>query len=463
MVLGFARRVIISLTRKTLAFSRQRQVLAAARGTTTPGGVLGRGVEQTSVIRSVDSFVEKALIEENATNGSLQARTEAMQEIESLFNEQQRDGLAQELAAFYSAFDDVASSPTPGQTVEREALRTKAQTVIDTIHRLDAQLRDQQRTIDRAMSTRVGEINEMAERIADLNFQISRQEAIAPANDFRDERDRLVREMAEKVEIRTFEQNDGSINVLVGGGSPVVIGQTAYELEAQADGDHPFNPTFSKIVHTDGISESDITSFIAGGELGGYLDARDDIIGGAIRTLDEIAFNLSYTVNQQHMAGVGLDNAQHNFFAEQTQVEDAAQSILLHDDILANVDAIAAGTTDAAGDTRNAKLLGALSETEQSLAQIGDTIGSFSGPNRSVLDHTVTVIADIGEQTRSLNSAVLQQEQVMRELQDRRDATSAVSIDEEVVNLIRLQSAYQANARVVSIVQSMLNDLAEMV
>ncbi|HVP29077.1 MAG TPA: flagellar hook-associated protein FlgK [Myxococcota bacterium] len=446
----------------TPGYSRQRQVLEAGRPIPSGEGQIGTGVEQRTIDRVTDGFVQHELVQQGASVGSTDVEARTLSQIEEVLNEQGGPGLTASLSQLYDGFQDLATASAAGQPSERAAVRAAASSLVDGIHQADTRLRSLQKANDRAIVDALPEINSLAERISALNQDIRRIEVQAPANDLRDEREQLVRELAGKVDVTTFEQNDGAVVVTLSNGLPLVEGLHARTLQAQADPTNPFDPTFSKVYYDDGTNQLDVTAQIGGGELGGLLRSRDSLIPAAIRSLDTIAYNLASSVNAVHAAGVGLDGLSGDFFAAPAAVADAARDLALDPRILASTDAIAAGTTAGATDNRNALALAALRTTAAPIYLPGDAPGSPSGPARSVLDHAASVVADVGEQSRSAAQARDQQSRVMEGLENRRDAVSAVSLDEEMTDLIRLQAAFQANAKVVSAVDRMLQDVLSM-
>lgn len=446
----------------TPGFSRQRQTLEAVPGILDPNGSPGLGVEQVSVMRISDAFVNQQLVAERSGVGSLETQSAALASVEAIVNEQGGAGLAGAIDGLYNAFSDLASSTTPGQGAEREALRGAARSVVDTLHRYDRELRELQASSDQAIGSHLNQVNALAGRIASLNQAIAGQEATTPSTDLRDQRDVALRELADLVDVQHFEQEDGSLVVLVGNGMPLVQGATTGSLRELADPSNAFNPTYSRIGFDDGTQVVDITDEIGGGRIGGHLAVRDSIVPAAIRAIDTIAFNLSEQTNSVHAAGQGLDGASHEFFAPLVAVEDAARSIAIDADILASTDAIAAGLAADPGDNRNALALADLRTTATPLALPGDVLGAPSGPTRTILDHTSAVVADIGQQTRVVNEARAQQAQTLRVIENRRDEISGVSLDEEMSHLIRLEAAFQANARVVASVDRMLEELVSL-
>lgn len=443
----------------TPGYSRQRLVVEAIPGQTRPEGSAGLGAESVGVLRISDALIHAQLLREESGIGSLETQRSALDQVESVVNEQGVSGLGGVLDAFYAALGDLASATVPGQATEREALRGAARSLIQTIHGYDARLRAIQAQADRSLGTQVSQVNALTQQIATLNEAIVAQEISAPATDLRDQRELAMRELAGLVDVTSFEQDNGAAVVMMGGGFPLVQGNTTVRLAAVQDPTHPFNPAFSRIVVDDPSNPMDVSGIIGGGAIGGALAVRDSILPGAIRSLDTIAFNLSEQVNAVHQLGQGLGGGVNDFFAALAVVEDAAQTLDLDPAILASTDAIAAGLGPDAGDNRNALALAALRDTPVALFLPGDPPGPATGPTRAIGDHLAAVVADIGQQSRVIASAEIQQRATLQIVDDRRDELSGVSLDEEMGNLIRLEAAFQANARVIANVDEMLDSL----
>ena len=450
------------------AYSRQRQVLEADRPVVLPDGAFGTGVRQVTIERITDEFLLRAIVDERSTIGSVQVQADALAQLEQVFNEQTGLGLTSVLSDFYNAFDELAASTDSSGATERSLLLARGQAVVTEFQRMDAQLRDQQTAADRAVQDVLGEINALSARILDLNRQIVSTEVTVPANDLRDLRDEAVRDLASRVDIQTFEHAEGDIVVMMrSSGLPLVEGEAARNLRGTADGLNPFDPTYVDVFYDDGASLVDITADIGGGRLGGLLAVRDQILPGAIRSLDTLAYNLAATVNAQHQAGFDLSGtAGADFFTDPLAagVADTAQTISLDAALTADGIAAAGNAAGDPGDRQNALALANLRNAGQALYLPGDPAppGPATGPTRSVLEHTAATIADVGQQALIMNNASAEQERVLETLENRRDAVSGISVDEEVVELVRLQAAFQANARVIAQVQQMLDELVSL-
>ncbi len=444
----------------TPGYSRQRQVVQASLPTHVAEGAIGNGVEQITIDRAHDPYVQLRLLAERSNGGSLRSQSQSLDAIQQVFNEQQGEGLADALAKLYSAFGELASSAAGGGP-EREGVRMAAQHLVDAVRRADARLREEQSNANRSIAQLVPEIQSVLERIAELNGRIIAGDAQAPANDLRDQRDDLLMQLSEKIGVQSFEESNGSVTVLTGGGHALVERTLVHGLSVSPDPSHPFDPGFARVMRDSSSGPIDITADLGAGELGGLLRARDTLTADAIRSLDVLAYNVATSVNGVHRAGYGLDGQTgRDFFAAPAAVEDAAQALALDAAIAADLDAIAAGGLGPApGDNRNAQALAALRDQGIALALPGDAPGSPSGPTRTLLGHAASIIGEVGVEAKSFQSALLQHERALELFESQRDEISGVSIDEEVTRLMQLQAAFQANARVISTVQTLLEDL----
>lgn len=462
----------------TEGYSRQRSILQTSLPQLTSAGWIGTGVEQVSVERVVDRFVGERMIRETSRQATLDTRASIYRQVESVVTGAEGEGLSDDLTRFFDALDDLSNASDPGQPAARTQVLAAAESLVDSIHRNDSQLRSLQRDADRSITGLVADVNSLSAQIAELNQKIVAAEVTAPANDLRDQRDQLVLELAKKVDISLVADNQGMLSVRISGGLPLVDKDLAARLEAVVDpaNPNPFDATFSQVWYDGAGSFFDASSLIRGGELGGTLEARDRVLAGAIRELDAFAFTLADSINQVHRGGFGLlDGDAHDFFADlsaQTSVDDAARNFALAADIdpaqggsIANIaagarlDPVAGGPGAAVGDTAWVERLKDLRTTNVTSYLAGDVPGTPTGPSSSLVGSLGKWIGDIGQGARTAERSLAQQNAVLSAVQDRRDEISGVSIDEEVAELVKLQAAFQANAKVMSSITKMLDDL----
>jgi flagellar hook-associated protein 1 FlgK len=448
----------------TPGYSRQRQILAATAPTQIGRNSLGTGVDEVAVERVYDPNLQRRMNAERSQGGAVSSQSKSLDAIQEVFNEQQDTGISDALAKLYSAFSELSTSASGGGT-EREGVRIAAQRFADAVHTADTRLREEQSNANAAVVDAVDNINSMLDRVADLNVKIISMEAQTPANDLRDQRDALILELSEKIAVQTFEEGNGSMTLVAGGGRTLVERQNVTHLASLLDPSNPFDPSFARVMYGEGAGAVDLTAEIDSGSLGGTLRVRDTLAPEAIRALDVLAFNTAETINAVHRAGYGRDGSTGNdFFSVGAAVEDSAQQISLSAAIAASTDAIAAGLNGPEpGDNENAIALASLRIQASSLYLPGDAPGTPTGPLRTMLGHVASIVGNIGVQAKSFQDAAAQHERIYEVLENQRDEISGVSIDEEVTRLMQLQAAFQANARVISTVQQLLDELVRVI
>jgi flagellar hook-associated protein 1 FlgK len=462
----------------TPGYTRQRSVIEASLPQMTGAGAIGTGVEQISVERIFDRFVAERLVRETSRQATLDTQASIYRQLESVVTSQEGEGLAGDLTSFFDALDDLSNAIAPGQEAERTQLVAAGQSLVDSIHRYDTQLRELQSAADRGISGLLSEVNAISAEIAALNQKIAAAEVTAPANDLRDQREQLVLSLAEKVDIALVTDNQGMLSIRISGGLPLVDKDIAARLDAVVDpaDPNPFDASFVQVHYTGAGSSFDATALLRGGELGGLIEARDAILGGAIRELDAFAYTVADRFNQVHRGGLGLvDGAAHDFFTDlsgQPSVNDAARNFGLSSDIdpsqggtIRNIAAGAAanpvtgGPEAAPGDTGWVEQLKDLRRASTPTYLAGDVPGTPTGSPTSMVSSLGRWIGDIGQGARSAERSLAQQDSVLAAVRNRRDEVSGVSIDEEVAELVKLQASFQANAKVLSTITTMLDDL----
>jgi flagellar hook-associated protein 1 FlgK len=288
----------------TEGFSRQRVEFAALEPQLAGSGFIGSGVTIAAITRSYDQF----LAADVQTRTSSAAGATALGDLSGRVDDILADpntGLAPVLDEFFAAVQDVANNP--GSLPERQVLLGQADVLADRFQYLNDRFQGLDQEANVRIENSVREINAFAEAIADLNQQIVsdtvRSGGQSP-NDLLDARDQLVNRLAEVIGVTTVPQGDGAINVLVGNGQALVVGNSVSKLETFTD---PFDVSRLNVGISGLAVQTDIGRFLSGGELGAVLDFRGDVLDGARTDLGLIATGLASTFNQQQALGLDLN------------------------------------------------------------------------------------------------------------------------------------------------------------
>jgi len=191
----------------TPGYSRQRIIMESAPPTTSNGFPLGSGVRIATVERYYDGLIQKQLVNAQTTQGFDTTKSTVLQQIEPTFNEIANDGLGTAIADFFGAWQDLSLNPT-GST-ERQTVLTRSQLLVDNFHSVDKSLTDAISTQDQSLVPLTNGMNATLQSIAKLNGQIRYTEQVSGnANEMRDQRDQLVRDLSKQTSISFTENND---------------------------------------------------------------------------------------------------------------------------------------------------------------------------------------------------------------------------------------------------------------
>jgi flagellar hook-associated protein 1 len=238
-------------------------------------GVLHYGVSVDQVTRVYDRFVTGQVNSAMANFSSTQTQAEFLGQVESLFNDLNQDeaGLTAGLDRFFEAFRGLANNPSG--LAERTLVQAQGQAVADQFQSLSGQLDELRRNVNTVLQDDLTDVNRITNQLAQLNREIQQVGGNPKnnANTLRDERDLLLKQLAEKVNITSFETNDGALTVLLGGGRPLVDADRAGELVAVVNPDDPLQTTIA--LQDNRGNQVDVSASITAGKLHGLLEVRD--------------------------------------------------------------------------------------------------------------------------------------------------------------------------------------------
>ena len=290
----------------TEGFSRQSVQLGTSQPRLIDGAWLGTGVSMQSVERSYSAFLAKDYQVASSALGQFEASSRMAARLDNLMADQER-GLSAQLERFFNAFQDVSNNPTA--IPERQVLIGESEALAEQFHYLDDAFSALNSQVSDQLATYVDEINQHAESIAALNEAISYARSIskdgADPNDLLDERDRVLLQLSKLVGVSTIEQGGGELNVLIGNGQPLVIGDSVEKLSLEVGEFDPLQPRLT-YQRSNGTS-TDITQYLTGGSIQGLVDFRDNMLESSRQQLGLLASGISAVINQQHRLGVDLD------------------------------------------------------------------------------------------------------------------------------------------------------------
>ncbi len=441
----------------TPGYSRQRIVLETAPPTTSNGFPMGSGVQVSAVERYYDALLQKQLVNASTTSGYDSKKSEVLKQVEPIFNEIAQDGLGTSISGFFAAWQDLTTNPT-GNT-ERRAILSSAQIMTDQFHYVSRTLNDAIKIQNEAVSPTVDDINSTLSHVAQLNGQIKLTElASGNANEMRDQRDYLIRQLSEKLAVTYTENSDGSTDIAytdTTGTYALVTGSQAGSLSVTTSGTLPDGTTPRSMVQiTPAGGGATTTVAPVTGSLGALMQMRDTTIPDYLGQVNSLAAKLVSTVNTLHnnatSPGGAYDrngNPGGDLFLAAGVTAGTIQVVISDPTLIA-----ASKSATAVGDNANAV----------ALAQLVDA-PVMAGGTATFNNYYNGLVAQIGIDVQSAKAVELQDAAFMKQLTNLRESNSGVSLDEELADLMKYQRSYQASAKLITTAGDMMDVLLGMV
>ena len=415
----------------TPGYTRQRVIMQEAPSIGDSIRV-GTGVEVIGTEALRDQLVERRLWNETSAKFFSDMTQQSLSDIEGIFNEAGDTGLLPLLSNFYNSFQKLSTNPASPEL--RQQVVTSALSLTQYMNTRANDLRDMKTAADHAIQNDVSRANVLIEQIAVVSRHIQEVEVTAPANDLRDQRTLLIKQLSEIMNVKELDSN-GTYQLTTGNNRPLVIAGAAVPLEI---GTTPGGWT------TVLSGTTDITSEITGGTIAAHVAFRDQSVPQYQQSLDQMAYDLANQVNQIHLASYDPDGGTGlNFFTPIAAVADAALNLQLNPVLASDPRRVAASSqTSGAGN-------------EAAIA-IGNLVNATNPPRGTVVEQYRSLVFQIGSETASAEIESSQHASMLTQLENLRSAVSGVSINEETTMIIQFQRAFQASARVVSVIDELL-------
>lgn len=287
----------------TPGYTRQTTVQATNVAINTGAGAIGQGVHVQTIKRLYDQYLTSQVNSAQTQVSELAAFYSQITQVTTMLADPNA-GLSPALQDFFAGVQNVASNPS--LLPSRQSMISSAQTMAARFQNLDAALSQMADQVNGRISDAVSQINTYASQIADINQRIVVAEAGygQPANDLQDQRDQLISEINKFIKVSTSTNTNGTYNVFIGNGQQLVVGSQSMTMTATASTSDP-----AKIVvglQTMGGAQQLPESLITGGELGGLINFRSNVLGVAQNELGRVATSLALTFNAQHQLGQDL-------------------------------------------------------------------------------------------------------------------------------------------------------------
>jgi len=416
----------------TPGYTRQTVSLEEAPPVQYGGLLLGNGVSVGQITSQRDSLLQTRLDQETQRQAKYDSYLSTMQQVQTLFNETSGNGLQSSLTNFFNSLQQLSTSPSDLSL--RQGVLTAAQNLAQSFNNIANNLSQLQQNADQTVSQSLNQINNITSQIAKLNVQVSAATASGQnAGTLIDQRDQLVNQLSGLIDVSTIDAGNGSITLTTSSGAALVVGNQSFQLSTQTDSASGFQHVYSQ--------GSDITSELTDGSLAGAIQARDQTIPSILSSLDSLAWGIGNSVNSINQSGTDLNgNAGGDLFQIPTSgAAGTAATIAL---AVTDPSKIAASASGAAGDNSNINAMLALQNQ------------SIAGGQPPLLAYS-NLVFQIGNDVSTAQSESTSAQAMVQQLQNQIGSVSGVSINEESVNLVQYERAYQAAAQVSAVIDSL--------
>ncbi len=284
---------------ETPGYSAETANLTEAPGQFMGSGYVGGGVDVASITRAYNAqLAEQANTSQSSYSSYNTLATQAAQ-IDNMLSASST-GLSASLQSFVNALQSVSTSPT--STAARQGLLSQGQALAQQLQSYNSQIDQYGTQLEAQVSTDVTQINTLANNIAGLNQQIGADAASGKTpTQLLDQLDNLINQLSTYVSVQTVTQSTGAVDVFIGSGQALVSGSTAATLTTIPG---TYDPSQLDVGMQTANGVTDLTNQMTGGELGGLLSARSQILDPTQNQLGQISVAIATLVNQQQQAGM---------------------------------------------------------------------------------------------------------------------------------------------------------------
>lgn len=438
-------------------YARQRIAVQTAPAIRTANNIQGTGSDTRTIEQIRNVLLDNQIVVEGSVLGSLDAQQQALQTAQANLGQAldrsaagaegtaaaaatgTQHGIGDSITDLFNSFQSLSTQPS--SLTERDIVLNKATQLANRFQQTDQRLAALNDTLNQSIETDVEQVNGLLDQIAEFNHQIGNAEASSDgvANDIRDSRQAALEKLSKLIRFDALPSDEGAIDISVGGVTLLAGSQVAEHIEAYDAGG-------GQMMIRSAATGTNMT--VTGGSIHGAIEARDGAVQTLRDNLSALAGSLITEINRVHQAGFGLNGSTGLNFFEGSNASD----IRVNADLIATPAALQA--SDSAGEVGNNGIILAM-------AQLARTPQAALG-NQTFSQNYSRVVAGLGESLSSVNEQITDQTVVSNMLSRQRDAYSAVSIDEEMTDLIKYQKAYQASAQLVNVVNTLLDTVLSM-
>ncbi|WP_145476498.1 flagellar hook-associated protein FlgK [Yersinia similis] len=424
----------------TPGYSRQRAEQSAI-GADGQGGInAGNGVNVDAIRRLSKQYVVMQEWQANSQQQYYEAGEQYLKAVELMVSNESTS-LATGLNNFFSSLS--AATQMPDSTPMRQQIIESANAMALRFNNVNNFIAQQKNSIGQQRDISIKEINSLTRSIADYNQQILKNRSDGNnINDLLDKQELQIKKLSGLIETQVNQAEDGTYRVSVKQGQPLVNGAVAAELAVDTrSADTKLNIHFSGT--TQGMNMS------CGGQLGGINDYEFTTLKKLQASTQGMAETVANEFNTQLKLGSDFTgaNGRDLFVFNPGDPNGMLQLSAITAEQLA-----LAGRGEPSGDSSN---LFKLIDIKQK---------NVVGMNSVRLDDAATALVGYIAITSNRNHSELENaENTLNQATRYRESISGVNNDEEAINLMEYQRAYQSNMKVIATGDKLFSDFLALV
>ena len=421
---------------------------------TVNGITVGQGVSETGATSQRDRILEARLDQQQQAASASSTRLSALNQMQALFTPDSGSSsstagdIGNDISNFFDSFSSLETDPTDNAL--RESVLTAASTLAGDISSTAASLNSQRSAIDQEASGIAGQVNSLTSSLAALNQQIESTSPNADAGMLEDQRQQDLSQLSQLIGINQVTTESNGLEITTTSGQLLVSGSDSYQLSTGT---------------VNGVTDfflggNDITAGLTsgGGQLGGYLTARDQDIPSALSSLDQLAYGISTQVNAANNSGTDLAGNEGTgtnssgvagtgavplyIFNEPGQVAGSAATMAV---TMTDPNQIAAaGFGDGAGNNSNATIMAGMANQQIVNGQ-------------SPTDYYSNFVTTLGSTVSEVQTENTAQNASVTQLQTQNNALSSVNLNDEAAAMSKLETSYQAAAQVFTMLNTIIS------
>ncbi len=421
----------------------------------------GTGVDIQETRQLRNTFLDNIYRQENTLLGYYETRSNTINDVEAIINDPMGDGLQNVMNQFWDSWQELSKAPESLTT--RALVRERGQALVYYFNQVGTQLDRLQNDLNSEIRVQVDKVNSITSGLAALNQQIASQEIAGDsANDYRDQRNILLDNLSKICDAQINEMQDGQVDITLGGYLLVTKGtsRNLYVESNSVNGDF-YYPMLEGVNTQIDIKSGKLKGLMESrGEVSGIKSTSDpdsniptskNIVSDLKIKLNAMLNKIATQVNTLQQSGKTLDKKDGVDFFKKVDSDYPLQmgNIALSDDLNSDngLNNIVASKTTAVGDNTIAREIANLRDADLLL----DSSGMVS-----IDEYYRAIVLDIGNQGSEATTAMNNQQTLVQSADDKRTAISGVSMDEEMSNMMKYKFAYDASARVLNIIDSMV-------